>query len=250
MFIAPPSTKTSPPWNTGGSTPGIATEARSHRHSVSLLVHGDAAGREVRRDAEERQRQVLDVDVAELAAQQHADLAPGHERHDRQRVVGQRIGVDEAALEALGRAPRGPIPTRRPRRGCRPCWCRRRGRSARRARAARAPRRGARSRARRRPRARGRPRGRSAAARRVRSRRAPRTWWWAMPGSAACQRAAAPRANPPSCRSRSSARRMLPSAHRAAVQAASPPDARAASSTTSAWRRQSCVHGVSPASAA
>ena len=67
----------------------------------ALLVHGDAAGGEVRGHAEEGQRQVLDVDVAELAAQQHADLAAGHQRHERQRVVRERIGVDEGALEAL-----------------------------------------------------------------------------------------------------------------------------------------------------
>ena len=74
-----------------------------------LLVHGDAPGREVRRHAEERQRQVLDVDVAELAAQQHADLAPGNQRHERQREVGQRVGVDEAALEALDEFLVGPV---------------------------------------------------------------------------------------------------------------------------------------------
>ena len=34
LFIVPPSTSTSPLFITGGSTPGIATEARNHRHRV------------------------------------------------------------------------------------------------------------------------------------------------------------------------------------------------------------------------
>ena len=66
----------------------------------SLLVHGDAAGRQVRRHAEEGQGQVLDVDVAEFAPQQHADLAARDERDQRQREVRERVGVDETALEA------------------------------------------------------------------------------------------------------------------------------------------------------
>ena len=74
----------------------------------AAAVHRAAAGRQVGGDRVERQRQVLDRDVAELLPQQPADLATGHQRDDRQRVVVERVGGDEGAAEALDHLRVGP----------------------------------------------------------------------------------------------------------------------------------------------
>ena len=178
----------------------------------SLLVNGDAAGRQVRRHAEEGQGQVLDVDVAEFAAQQHADLAAGDQRDERQREVGQRVGVDEAALEAKDEllvAPvRGDARSEDGAHAAAADDVDRHAVLAQRAHDAEVRE----ARARRRRRARGRPPARQHAHQAV-----------VVGGRAqvmmrharerARQRAAAPFANPPSCSSSSSARRMPPSGH-------------------------------------
>jgi hypothetical protein len=97
--------------------------------------------------------------------------------------------------------------------------------------------------------ARGRPRGRQEAHQAVVVRRPPHVvmrhvWQHAMP---ACRGAVCKTF---SCSSSSSARRMLPSSHCERAQPLLSTFVRATSRTTSAWRRQSRVQGVSPASAA
>src|SRR5690606_5812145 len=68
---------------------------------LAATVHGDMAGAQVRRDTEVRCRQILDGRIFELALEQTADLASGRERDERQRVVVDRIRLDEAASHAL-----------------------------------------------------------------------------------------------------------------------------------------------------
>jgi hypothetical protein len=64
-------------------------------------MHDQLPGAEIRRHAEERQRQILDRVLAELAAQEARDLPARHEGHQRQRVVVHRIRVDEAASHSI-----------------------------------------------------------------------------------------------------------------------------------------------------
>ena len=72
-------------------------------------VHMDAPGREIGRHAEERLRQFLDARVAVIVAQEIGDLAPAHERDEREGVIGQRIGLDEGCAHAVGQFVDGPF---------------------------------------------------------------------------------------------------------------------------------------------
>ncbi len=74
--MVPPSTSTSPWFITGGSTPGIATDARSQRHNRPRRCTSECPGGEIRGDTEKRQRQILDRQLAELAVQQLAHTPP------------------------------------------------------------------------------------------------------------------------------------------------------------------------------
>ena len=66
----------------------------------ALRVHPEGALGEIGRDREERERQILDQQVAEMLLQPGIDLVALHQRHDGQHVVGQRIAFDERLADA------------------------------------------------------------------------------------------------------------------------------------------------------
>jgi hypothetical protein len=76
----------------------------------AVPVYGQRAGGQVRRHAEERQWQVLDLAIAELSAQQPRNLAPRDQRHQRQGVVIQGVGINEGAAEAFDQFLMRPFP--------------------------------------------------------------------------------------------------------------------------------------------
>ena len=57
---------------------------------------------EVGRHTEESERQILNGHVAKGMLQQTRDLMPGDEGNERQRIVAQRLTVDEGSAKTVG----------------------------------------------------------------------------------------------------------------------------------------------------
>ena len=99
--MTPPSTWTSPASLKGGMTPGNGHRCAQPAPQLADRVDVGVGRREVGGDAVEGQDEVLDLLLAERHAQQPGDAPAGEQRDQRQRVVAQRIVVDEGDAKTL-----------------------------------------------------------------------------------------------------------------------------------------------------